>query len=93
MMNWWFEKELMALESMRSHISKTFEAGDLPVPKGKQYAPAFDVDMNQPGIQNWLQEMKDKSLSHYDIMTVGEANGVNPDNAKEWVGEKKVNSI
>ena len=49
--------------------------------------------MNQPGIQNWLQEMKDKSLSHYDIMTVGEANGVNPDNAKEWVGEKKVNSI
>ena len=50
--------------------------------------------MNQPGIQDWLQEMKDKSLSHYDIMTVGvEANGVNPDNAKEWVGEKKVNSI
>ena len=33
--------------------------------------------MNQPGIQDWLQEMKDKSLSHYDIMTVGEANGVN----------------
>lgn len=45
--------------------------------------------MNQPGIQDWLQEMKDKSLSHYDIMTVGEANGVNPDNAKEWVGEKE----
>ena len=33
--------------------------------------------MNQPGIQNWLQEMKDESLSQYDIMTVGEANGVN----------------
>ena len=45
--------------------------------------------MNQPGIQPWLQEMKDKSLSQYDIMTVGEANGVNPDNAKEWVGEEK----
>ncbi|ETJ14003.1 MAG: hypothetical protein Q614_SASC00121G0001, partial [Staphylococcus sp. DORA_6_22] len=29
--------------------------------------------MNQPGIQEWLQEMKDKSLSRYDIMTVGEA--------------------
>ena len=49
--------------------------------------------MNQPGIQNWLQEMKDESLSQYDIMTVGEANGVNPDNAEEWVGEDKVNSI
>ena len=45
--------------------------------------------MNQPGIQNWLQEMKDESLSQYDIMTVGEANGVNPDNAEEWVGEDK----
>ena len=45
--------------------------------------------MNQPGIHNWLQEMKDESLSQYDIMTVGEANGVTPDNAEEWVGEDK----
>lgn len=45
--------------------------------------------MNQPGIQTWLQEMKDKSLSQYNIMTVGEANGVNPDNAEDWVGEDK----
>lgn len=90
MMNWWFEKGIDGFRvDAITHIKKTFEAGDLPVPKGKQYAPAFDVDMNQPGIQDWLQEMKDKSLSHYDIMTVSEANGVNPDNAKEWVGEKE----
>lgn len=90
MMNWWFEKGIDGFRvDAITHIKKTFEASDLPVPKGKQYAPAFDVDMNQPGIQDWLQEMKDKSLSHYDIMTVGEANGVNPDNAKEWVGEKE----
>lgn len=90
MMNWWFEKGIDGFRvDAITHIKKTFAAGDLPVPKGKQYAPAFDVDMNQPGIQDWLQEMKDKSLSHYDIMTVGEANGVNPDNAKEWVGEKE----
>lgn len=90
MMNWWFEKGIDGFRvDAITHIKKTFEAGDLPVPKGKQYAPAFDVDMNQPGIQDWLQEMKDKSLSYYDIMTVGEANGVNPDNAKEWVGEKE----
>ncbi len=44
------------------------------------------VDMNQPGIQTWLQEMKDRSLSKYDIMTVGEANGVSPDDADDWVG-------
>ena len=90
MMNWWFEKGIDGFRvDAITHIKKTFEAGDLPVPEGKKYAPAFDVDMNQPGIQNWLQEMKDESLSQYDIMTVGEANGVTPDNAEEWVGEDK----
>lgn len=90
MMNWWFEKGIDGFRvDAITHIKKTFEAGDLPVLEGKTYAPAFDVDMNQPGIHDWLQEMKDKSLSHYDIMTVGEANGVNPDNADEWVGEDK----
>ena len=49
--------------------------------------------MNQPGIQEWLQEMKDKSLSRYNIMTVGEANGVTPNDAEEWVGEEKGNLI
>lgn len=90
MMNWWFEKGIDGFRvDAITHIKKSFEAGDLPVPEGKTYAPAFDVDMNQPGIQTWLREMKDKSLSQYNIMTVGEANGVNPDNAEEWVGEHK----
>ena len=43
--------------------------------------------MNQPGIQEWLQEMKDKSLSRYDC--IGEANGVTPNDAEEWVGEER----
>lgn len=90
MMNWWFEKGIDGFRvDAITHIKKSFESGDLSVPEGKTYAPAFDVDMNQPGIQTWLQEMKDKSLSQYNIMTVGEANGVNPDNAEDWVGEDK----
>ncbi|HCV1537291.1 alpha-glucosidase [Staphylococcus aureus] len=89
MMNWWFDKGIDGFRvDAITHIKKTFEAGDLPVPEGKTYAPAFDVDMNQSGIQTWLQEMKDRSLSKYDIMTVGEANGVSPDDADDWVGEE-----
>lgn len=89
MMNWWFDKGIDGFRvDAITHIKKTFEAGDLPVPEDKTYAPAFDVDMNQPGIQTWLQEMKDRSLSKYDIMTVGEANGVSPDDADDWVGEE-----
>lgn len=94
MMNWWFDKGIDGFRvDAITHIKKTFEAGDLPVPEDKTYAPAFDVDMNQPGIQTWLQEMKDRSLSKYDIMTVGEANGVSPDDADDWVGEEMVNLI
>lgn len=90
MMNWWFEKGIDGFRvDAITHIKKNFEAGDLPIPDGKKFAPAFDIDMNQPGIQEWLQEMKDKSLSRYDIMTVGEANGVTPNDAEEWVGEEK----
>lgn len=90
MMNWWFEKGIDGFRvDAITHIKKNFEAGDLPVPDGKKFAPAFDVDMNQPGIQECLQEMKDKSLSRYNIMTVGEANGVTPNDAEEWVGEEK----
>lgn len=89
MMNWWFDKGIDGFRvDAITHIKKTFEAGDLPVPEDKTYAPAFDVDMNQPDIQTWLQEMKDRSLSKYDIMTVGEANGVSPDDADDWVGEE-----
>lgn len=89
MMNWWLDKGIDGFRvDAITHIKKTFEAGDLPVPEGKTYAPAFDVDMNQPSIQTWLQEMKDRSLSKYDIMTVGEANGVSPDDADDWVGEE-----
>ena len=89
MMNWWFEKGIDGFRvDAITHIKKNFEAGDLPIPDGKKFSPAFDVDMNQPGIQEWLQEMKDKSLSRYDIMTVGEANGVTPNDAEEWVGEE-----
>ncbi|SUM71681.1 alpha-D-1,4-glucosidase [Staphylococcus saccharolyticus] len=63
MMNWWFEKGIDGFRvDAITHIKKTFEAGDLPVPPGKTYA----LDTNQPGIQTWLQEMKDNSLSHYD---------------------------
>ena len=90
MMNWWFDKGIDGFRvDAITHIKKSFEAGDLTVPAGKTYAPAFDVDMNQPGIQSWLQEMKEQSLDKYDIMTVGEANGVDPDNAEQWVGESE----
>lgn len=45
--------------------------------------------MNIEGIHNFLEELNKETFSKYDIMTVGEANGVNAEEAKLWVGEKK----
>jgi alpha-glucosidase len=89
MMNWWFDKGIDGFRvDAITHIKKSFEYGDLASDNNEQYVPAFDVAMNQPGIHNWLQEIKENSLSKYDIMTVGEANGVTPDDADLWVGEQ-----
>ncbi|KYH14443.1 glycoside hydrolase family 13 protein [Staphylococcus kloosii] len=89
MMNWWFDKGIDGFRvDAITHIKKSFENGDLPADNNEQYVPAFDVAMNQPGIHDWLQELKENSLSKYDIMTVGEANGVTPDDADLWVGEQ-----
>ena len=45
--------------------------------------------MNREGIQVFLKELKQETFSHYDIMTVGEANGVKVEDAEDWVGEEK----
>ena len=90
MMNWWFDKGIDGFRvDAITHIKKSFEYGDLPADNNEQYVRAFDVAMNQPGIHDWLQELKENSLSKYDIMTVGEANGVTPDDADLWVGEQE----
>ncbi len=44
--------------------------------------------MNVEGIQKYLKELKENTFDKYDIITVGEANGVNINEAPQWVGEK-----
>ena len=44
--------------------------------------------MNVEGIHDYLRELKENTfISKYDIMTVGEANGVKAEQATDWVGE------
>src|SRR5699024_846232 len=44
---------------------------------------------NRKGIDVFLQELREKTFSNYDIMTVGEANGVKAEDAETWVGEEE----
>ncbi|PGZ94705.1 glucohydrolase [Bacillus pseudomycoides] len=88
--NWWLDKGIDGFRvDAISHIKKEEGFKDMPNPKGLKYVPSFDKHMNVDGIQPLLEELKTKTFSKYDIMTVGEANGVKVEDAELWVGEEQ----
>lgn len=90
MINWWLDKGIDGFRvDAISHIKKVPGFPDLPNPHGLKYVSSFDGHMNRPGIQEFLQELKKETFAKYDIMTVGEANGVSVEGAEEWVGEEQ----
>jgi alpha-glucosidase len=87
--NWWLDKGIDGFRiDAISHIKKRPGMPDMPNPKKKKYVSSFDMHMNQKGIHTFLQEFKDRTYSNYDVMTVGEANGVKADEAELWVGKE-----
>lgn len=89
MINWWLDKGIDGFRvDAISHIKKSFDKGDIDNPDNLDYVPSFTRHMNQPGIQEYLEEIKEETFSKYDIMTVGEANGVTIEDSYEWVGEE-----
>ncbi|KKI89345.1 oligo-1,6-glucosidase [Bacillus sp. SA1-12] len=92
MINWWLDKGIDGFRvDAISHINKEAGLMDMPNDVGLKYVPSFDKHMNVEGIHNYLKELKEETFSKYDIMTVGEANGVKADNQAdldEWVGEE-----
>ncbi|MDT8861912.1 alpha-glucosidase [Alkalihalobacillus sp. MEB130] len=89
MMNWWMDKGVDGFRvDAISHIKKIEGLPDLPNPYGLDVVPSFEGHMNREGIHDFLQEMKHETLEQYDVMTVGEANGVSVDQSDLWVGEE-----
>lgn len=88
--NWWLDKGIDGFRiDAISHIKKRDGFPDMPNPKNEKYVSSFDMHMNQKGIHTFLQEFKDRTYANYDVMTVGEANGVKIDEADLWVGKEK----
>ncbi|MCA0971104.1 alpha-glucosidase [Halobacillus litoralis] len=86
--NWWLDKGIDGFRiDAISHIKKRPDLPDMPNPNNEEYVSSFDMHMNQEGIHEFLQEFKDRTYDNYDVMTVGEANGVSADEADLWVGD------
>lgn len=88
MINWWLDKGIDGFRvDAISHINKEDGLADMDNPDNLKYVPSFDKHMNVNGIHEYLKELKENTFSKYDIMTVGEANGVKAEQVIDWVGE------
>ncbi|KAI5914961.1 alpha-glucosidase [Thauera sp. 2A1] len=87
MVRWWLDKGIDGFRiDAISHLKKAPGLPDLPNPHRLRYVPSYDMHMNQPGVLDFVDELSRETFQRYDIMTVGEANGVSPAQAVEWVG-------
>lgn len=89
MVNWWLDKGIDGFRvDAISHIKKQPGLPDMHNPKNLDYVSCFDYMMNVDGIDEFLSEFTQKTIKNFDIITVGEANGVGLDDADKWVGEE-----
>ena len=86
MMTWWCDKGIDGFRmDVISMISKTKEMPDGEVTD--LYGDFSPYCIHGPNVHKYLQEMNEKVLSKYDIMTVGETAGVTIEQAKQYAGE------
>ena len=95
MMTWWCDKGIDGFRmDVISMISK------VPgLPDGKMYEGALYGDLsnttNGPKVHEYLQEMRNRVLSKYDLITVGECAGVTIEEAQKYAGldNKELNMV
>ncbi|AHV95996.1 glycoside hydrolase family 13 protein [Paenibacillus sabinae] len=92
MMTWWLDKGIDGFRmDVINLISKVPGLPSVPVEDGESRPYHFGGDyfVNGPRVHEYLQEMNREVLSKYDIMTVGEAVDVTPEDAALYVGEDR----
>ena len=84
MMTWWCDKGIDGFRmDVISMISKQEGLPDMPT-GGAPYASCNLGCCNGPHVHEYLREMRQKVLSKYDLLTVGECAGVTIDQAKQY---------
>lgn len=89
MMDWWCQKGIdgfrMDVISMISKV-QSFPDGEV---NGGLYGNGSPYYINGPRVHEYLQEMNQKVLSKYDLITVGEAAGVTTEEAIKYANENE----
>ena len=86
-MRFWLDKGVDGFRmDVIPFISKDLPFKPLPDDFDGNFAALY---ANGPRVHEFLQEMHDEVLRHYDIMTIGEGAGVPPDQANDYVGRDR----
>ena len=84
LMSWWCDRGVDGWRmDVISMISKDQRFPD-GKPKKNGYGESGPFVTNGPRVHEFIQEMNERVLSRYDIMTVGEAQGVSLEQAKQY---------
>jgi oligo-1,6-glucosidase len=89
MMDWWLQKGIDGFRmDVINMISKVPGLPDAPVTNDEPYQFGGQYFINGPRLMEYLTEMKQKVLSRYDILTVGETGWVTPQDAIDMTNEE-----
>lgn len=88
MVEWWLKKGVDGFRfDAIAHIVKTKGYPDADNPNGTPTVRAYGMFSNLEDVHTLLQNLYDKVLYFYDIMTVGETSGLGPEQALDYVGD------
>jgi oligo-1,6-glucosidase len=96
MMKFWLDKGIDGFRmDVINFISKVPGLPDGEVKEGAIYGDGGSYFVNGPKIHEYLREMNEKVLSHYDILTVGEMPGASTSDAVMYTNpeNKEINMI
>jgi len=90
MMTWWLDRGVDGFRmDVINVLSKTEGLPDAPIANpNDRYQWGGEYFVNGPELFNYLTEMKEKVLSRYDILTVGETPGVTPEDGIRFTNEE-----
>ncbi|HZG61579.1 MAG TPA: alpha-glucosidase [Anoxybacillus sp.] len=90
MMTWWLDRGIDGFRmDVINLLSKVEGLPDAPVTNlNDRYQWGGQYFVNGPKLMDYLREMKEKVLSKYDILTVGETPFVNTDDAIRFTNEQ-----
>lgn len=89
LMTFWLDKGVDGFRmDVINLISKDTQFPDAEVTSPDRYQWGGDYFVNGPKFMDYMQEMNEKVLKHYDAMTVGEMPMATPEDGKRYTNEK-----